>query len=185
MIARALQRPDEPAELVGYWLAAHGRALPMPVKRGVADATRRLYSERAALRYDGLSRQVRMADVIELTHPSPRDERQSALFKYLLDLFEKSEGGNEGPLTWPGQQHDHVVQPHSEPDPQRDPENHEQVGRQLSSARRGRLRIPLHAGIVLDSACNAHQARCMHDDAATYEVGHSLSLLHTFDNGCA
>ena len=37
------------------------------------------------LRYDGLSRQIRMADVIEMTHPSPRDDRQSALFKFLLD----------------------------------------------------------------------------------------------------
>ena len=85
VIARALQRPDEPAELLGYWLATKGRNLPMPVKRGVADAVSRVYTERAALRYDGLSRQLRMADVIELTHPSPRDDRQSALFRYLLD----------------------------------------------------------------------------------------------------
>ena len=31
VVARALQRPDEPAEMVGYWLSAHGRRLPMPV----------------------------------------------------------------------------------------------------------------------------------------------------------
>ena len=80
-----LQRADEPAELLGYWLTTHGRNVPMAVKRGVADAARRLYNERAALRYDGLSRQVRMADVIELTHPQPRDDRQSALFRWLLD----------------------------------------------------------------------------------------------------
>lgn len=85
VVARALQRADETAELLGYWLNAYGRNVPMPVKRGVADAARGLYTERAALRYDGLSRQIRMADVIELTHPSPRDERQSALFKFLLD----------------------------------------------------------------------------------------------------
>jgi hypothetical protein len=85
VVARALQRADEPAELLGYWLTRHGRNVPMPIKRGIADAARRLYTERAALRYDGLSRQIRMADVIELTHPSPRDDRQSALFKYLLD----------------------------------------------------------------------------------------------------
>ncbi|MEA2703974.1 MAG: hypothetical protein QOD63_1919 [Actinomycetota bacterium] len=85
VVAGVLQRPDEPAELVGYWMTAHGRNLPMAVKRGVADAVRRLYNERAALRYDGLSRQVRMADVIELTHPEPRDDRQSALFRWLLD----------------------------------------------------------------------------------------------------
>jgi hypothetical protein len=57
----------------------------MPIKRGVADAARRLYTERAALRYDGVGRPIRMADVIELTHPSPRDDVQSALFKHLLD----------------------------------------------------------------------------------------------------
>ena len=85
VVARALQRPDEPAEMVGYWMAMHGRNLPMPIKRGVADAVRRLYNERAVLRYDGLSRQTRMADVLELTHPAPRDAKQSALFKYLLD----------------------------------------------------------------------------------------------------
>jgi hypothetical protein len=28
VIAGALQRPDEPAELIGYWLARHGRNLP-------------------------------------------------------------------------------------------------------------------------------------------------------------
>jgi TROVE domain-containing protein len=85
VIARALQRADEPAEMLGYWMATHGRRLPMPVKRGVADAARRLYTERAALRYDGLTRAIRMADVIELTHPQPRDERQSALFRWVLD----------------------------------------------------------------------------------------------------
>ena len=85
VIARALQRADEPAELVAYWMAMHGRRLPMPVKRGVADAVRRLYTERAALRYDGLTRQLRMADVIELVHPEPKDAAQSALFRYLLD----------------------------------------------------------------------------------------------------
>ena len=85
VVARVLRRADEPAEMLGYWFTNHGRNLPMPIKRGVADAVRRLYTERAALRYDGLGRQIRMADVIELTHPSPRDQAQSALFAYLLD----------------------------------------------------------------------------------------------------
>ncbi len=85
VVARALQRADEPAEMLGYWITTHGRNVPMPVKRGVADAARRLYNQRAVLRYDGLTRQIRMADVIELTHPKPRDAAQSVLFKYLLD----------------------------------------------------------------------------------------------------
>jgi hypothetical protein len=85
VIARTLQRADEPAELVGYWLANHGRRLPMPVKRGVADAVRRLYTESTALCYDGMTRQLHMADVIELVHPEPTDAAQSSLFRYLLD----------------------------------------------------------------------------------------------------
>lgn len=85
VVARALQRPDEPAEILGYWLSQHGRRLPAALKRGIADAVVRLYNERAALRYDGVSRSIRMADVIELVHPSPKDDRQSELFRYLLD----------------------------------------------------------------------------------------------------
>ena len=92
-INAACQRPDEPAEILGYWMTTHGRNLPMPVKRGVADAVRRLYNERAALRYDGQSRGLRMGDVIELVHPKPVDTRQAALFKYLLDERHHGDGG--------------------------------------------------------------------------------------------
>lgn len=85
VLARALQRADEPAEAVGYWLTTYGRSMPMAFKRGVADAAARLYTERSALRYDGQSRGIRMADVIDLVHPRPRIPEQSSLFKYLLD----------------------------------------------------------------------------------------------------
>jgi TROVE domain-containing protein len=85
VIASALSRADEPAEMLAYWHQAHGRRVPPPVKRGIADAARRLYTERAALKYDGLSRAYRMGDVIELAHPDPVDDAQSALFKLLLD----------------------------------------------------------------------------------------------------
>lgn len=78
-------RADEPAEVLGYWLQFHGRQVPAGVKRGVADAAARLYNERNALKYDGQSRAIRMADVVELVHPSPSSDQQSALFRYLLD----------------------------------------------------------------------------------------------------
>jgi TROVE domain len=85
VVNSALLRADEPAETLAYFTSRYGRALPQPVKRGVADAARRLYGERSALKYDGLSRAWRMADVLELAHVKPRDEAQSALFRYLLD----------------------------------------------------------------------------------------------------
>lgn len=85
VVNSVLQRGDEPAEMLGYWHSRHGRQVKMAVKRGIADAAVRLYTERSALRYDGVGRGIRMADVIELTHPKPRDAKQSALFKWLLD----------------------------------------------------------------------------------------------------
>lgn len=79
-------RPDEPAEMVAYWLSRHGRTLPKPLKRGLADACRRLYNERTLLKYDTPSHAVRFADVLELAHPAPRDDvPQGALFQYALD----------------------------------------------------------------------------------------------------
>jgi TROVE domain len=99
VVASALQRADEPAEALAYFTSRYGRALPQPLKRGVADAARRLYGERAALKYDGLSRAWRMADVIELTHAKPRDEAQSALFRWLLDRrHDRADAASPAPM---------------------------------------------------------------------------------------
>lgn len=83
VIDSALKRPDEPAEMLGYWIGHYGKRIPQPVKRGIADAVVRMYDERAALKYDG-DKGVRMGDVIELVHPKPRAEWQGALFVYLI-----------------------------------------------------------------------------------------------------
>ncbi|WP_405571322.1 TROVE domain-containing protein [Streptomyces sp. NBC_01167] len=86
-INAVLQRPDEPGELLAYWTSRYGRRLPQPVKRGVADAVRRLYTGRALLKYDSDSRAYRFGDVLELTHPAPAADRpwQGELFRYALD----------------------------------------------------------------------------------------------------
>ena len=85
VIDSAIVRADEPAEMLAYWAFRYGRNFRQPVKRGVADGAQRVYTEYAALKYDGQSRAWRMGDVIELTHPKPTDEKQSDLFRYLLD----------------------------------------------------------------------------------------------------
>jgi hypothetical protein len=71
--------------MLAYWRQEHGRAVPQPVKRGVADAAGRLFTEFTALKYDGVARAWRMGDVIEMVHPKPQNKAQSALFRYLLD----------------------------------------------------------------------------------------------------
>lgn len=85
IVDAAFDRADEPGEFLAYWAGRYGRAYPKPVKRGVADGVVRLYSERSLVKYDGQARGFRFADVLELTHPTPRDERQRALFRHALD----------------------------------------------------------------------------------------------------
>lgn len=84
VVNSVLRRADEPGEILAYWRGAHGRSIPMAIKRGVADATTRLYTEVAVTRYDGTGKGWRFGDVIETVHPKAIDSNQSALFKYLL-----------------------------------------------------------------------------------------------------
>ncbi|WP_031521573.1 TROVE domain-containing protein [Streptomyces sp. NRRL F-5123] len=85
VVASVLQRADEPGELLAYWTSRYGRPVPQPVKRGVADAVRRLWTERALLRYDADGAAFRFGDVLELTHPRPAAPWQGDLFRYALD----------------------------------------------------------------------------------------------------
>lgn len=43
-------------------------------------------NEYSYFKYRGTGNTVQMADVIEMVHPTPRDEKQSALFKYAIDV---------------------------------------------------------------------------------------------------
>ncbi|MDE1673844.1 TROVE domain-containing protein [Nocardia gipuzkoensis] len=85
LIASVLQRADEPGEFIAYWHRQHGRTLPKPVKRGVADAARRLYSERSYLKWDSDARGVRFADVIRLAHVDAGGSQvTSDLYRYII-----------------------------------------------------------------------------------------------------
>ena len=73
--------------MLAYWTSRYGRAVPKPVKRGVADAVARLYDERAFLRYDSGARGFRFGDVIDLVHPSPAPAKaawQGDLFRWAI-----------------------------------------------------------------------------------------------------
>ncbi|KOG16494.1 TROVE domain-containing protein [Streptomyces viridochromogenes] len=87
VIASVLQRPDEPGELLAYWTAVYGRNVPKPVKRGVADAVRRLYSGKSLLKYDTASKGYRFGDILNLVHAAPDPDKpwQGELFRYALD----------------------------------------------------------------------------------------------------
>ncbi|WP_371529871.1 TROVE domain-containing protein [Streptomyces sp. NBC_01283] len=87
VVASVLRRPDEPGEFLGYWTATYGRTIPKPVKRGIADAVRRLYNEKALLKYDTASKGYRFGDILNLVHAAPDPDKpwQGDLFQYALD----------------------------------------------------------------------------------------------------
>lgn len=87
VVASVLRRPDEPGEFLGYWTSTYGRNIPKPVKRGIADAVRRLYGEKSLLKYDTASKGYRFGDILNLVHAAPAPDKpwQGALFQYALD----------------------------------------------------------------------------------------------------
>lgn len=85
LVASVLQRADEPGEMLAYWTSRYGRAIPKPIKRGIADAIGRLYTEYGLLKYDTDSKGFRFADVIDLVHPTMVAPWQGDLFAHALD----------------------------------------------------------------------------------------------------
>jgi hypothetical protein len=85
VIDSVLVEPLDPTWLLHYWNYFHGRTLPKPLKRGISDAVRRLYTEESVREHDRTWMDLRFGDVLNRVHPKPVDERQSALFRSILD----------------------------------------------------------------------------------------------------
>lgn len=98
LVASVLQRADEPGEALAYWTSHYGRAIPKPVKRGIADAVGRLYTEYGLLKYDTAAKGFRFADVIDLVHPAPVALWQNDLFKVALERRHQREELSMGGL---------------------------------------------------------------------------------------
>lgn len=89
IINSVLVRADEPGEMLAYFISNYGRSVPKPIKRGIADAVVRLYTQRSALKYDTASHGYRFGDVLELVHAAPGNFEQGDLFKWLITRGKK------------------------------------------------------------------------------------------------
>ena len=85
VIASVLYRLDDITDLLAYWTAHYGKNIPKELRKGIADAARRILNERSLLKWDSPGRPWRIGDMLALIHPRPRDERQSATWKYALN----------------------------------------------------------------------------------------------------
>lgn len=92
VVDAALQRADEPSVMVAYWAHRYGTEkdgrkvphLPMPIKRGVADAVLRLYNEKSFIKWDSDKLTPRFGDVVQLVHPKAMTPWQHDLFRYAM-----------------------------------------------------------------------------------------------------
>jgi hypothetical protein len=104
IINNVCQRADEPGEMLAYWTSKHGRNVPKPVKRGLADAVRRLYNERSLLKYDTVSHGWRFGDVIDVVHPTPKRSDVSLTIRPDEDLIAALDRDN-----WQGLLFEHAL----------------------------------------------------------------------------
>jgi hypothetical protein len=86
LIDAVLQRGDEPGELLAYCENVIGRPTPKAIKRGAADAAKRLYNERNFLRYNSETKALGFGAVIELAQMPKTDGWQQDLFRYAIDM---------------------------------------------------------------------------------------------------
>jgi len=80
-------RADEVGEAMAYLSSRHkGKQIPKPIKRGLADALTRHFSEYTALKYGSANstKEFTPDRLINLLHPTPKAPWQSDLFGYLV-----------------------------------------------------------------------------------------------------
>jgi hypothetical protein len=86
MLRAPLARADEPGEMVAYWRARFGRAIPMCMKRAIGDVLPQLYTEYSALKYDTAAHAVRFGDVVDIVHPTDAaTPARNAFYRWLMD----------------------------------------------------------------------------------------------------
>lgn len=97
IVRDVLVRAEEPAEMLAYWFSNYkGQQIPKPLKRGIADAAQKLYTEYNYLKYDSNSASVSFADVLQLCHVQPSSVWQDQLFVHVLNQQYKKDDAELG-----------------------------------------------------------------------------------------
>lgn len=92
LIERVCQRADEPSELLALYWKDGRRPIPAAMKRGLARAMAKFDAYQLA-KYDRKT-EVKLADVLRLTHPKPANDEMDARYEGIV------RGTLEAPDTW-------------------------------------------------------------------------------------
>lgn len=77
-------RGDDITEVLSCYLSMYGKPIPNALKKGIGDVLN-TFDEYTFSKYYGKRKQLNMKDVLCLTHPKPVNEKQSLLFKKVLE----------------------------------------------------------------------------------------------------
>lgn len=66
-------RPDDATEILAYYKANCGKAIPNSLKKGLARALRKFSSYQLS-KYKGAAKAFKLVDIVNLTHPKPTDQ---------------------------------------------------------------------------------------------------------------
>ncbi|MCX7749897.1 MAG: TROVE domain-containing protein [Clostridia bacterium] len=89
---KVIERPDDMTEILAYYINSYGKPIPNSLKKGLADGFAK-FDEYQLAKYNR-DHAVKLRDILCFVHPKARDEKQSGLWKRLL------EGTLETPVTW-------------------------------------------------------------------------------------
>ena len=86
-------RGDDATEIMACYLNLFGKPIPNSLRKGIADVMQG-FDEYTLAKYKGEGKAVKMRDLLCLCRPTPKNEKQSDMWKRLLN------GELETPYTW-------------------------------------------------------------------------------------
>jgi hypothetical protein len=92
-INNVIERVDDMTEILSYIINTYGKPIPNSVKKGLADRLL-TFNEYQLQKYNSQSKDIKLKDLVCLTHPKAKTEVQNDMFKRLL------EDKLETPYTW-------------------------------------------------------------------------------------
>lgn len=91
-ISKVVERVDDMTEILSYYIEKYGKPIPASMKKGLADSFKK-FDEYSIAKYNR-NKEVKLSDILNLTHPKPLNKTQSNMWKRLLDKE------LETPITW-------------------------------------------------------------------------------------